>query len=164
MVLGVLVRGLGGGPAAGWEPWPACGCAGQGCFGREHQSGQGVDGSGHVEQLRVGVDVRGQLGLGMAHRGLSRTKGNAHRAQVGAKGHSERVNVDDAVSLAPCGQRFIPADAMSYGRCDWAGNRAGFAARYVARAAAPLAVWLLRLAVSPVKATAMSPAAGRSCP
>ena len=83
--------------AAGLEFLSDSGCTGRGGLGRDHESGQRVNGSRHVEQLWIGVNVRGQLGLGMPHCGLSRPKRNARGAQVGAESHSEGVHVHDAI-------------------------------------------------------------------
>ena len=58
-LLGDWMRRSGGGTTAGLAFRIGTGCIRCGFAGREGQSGQGVDCSCHVEQLRIGGDVRG---------------------------------------------------------------------------------------------------------
>ncbi len=56
----------------------------------------------------------------MPHRGLNRPKRSARGTQVGAEDHSERVNVDDAVSFVTledaCGSQIAVEDTRQSGR------------------------------------------------
>ncbi len=51
-------------PAVGLSRLPSAGCAAGG-IRREHQGGEAGDGPGHVEQLGIGLDVRGEFALGV---------------------------------------------------------------------------------------------------
>ena len=64
---------------------------------REHW--QRFNGSVHVEQSRVGVDVRGELGIAVTHRGLSRAERDSRHAQMSPEGCPQSVNVDRPASV-----------------------------------------------------------------
>ena len=69
----------------------------------DSQRGQCVNRAGHVEELGVGVDVGGQFGLGVAHRGLGGAERHARGAEVRAEGDTKGVNIHDAVSFVALG-------------------------------------------------------------
>ncbi len=72
-------------------------------FGGKGEGRKGIERPGNVEKFGVCVDVRCESRVGMAHRGLSRPKGNAPFAQECTEGRSQGVNVDCPASLVALG-------------------------------------------------------------
>ena len=64
---------------------------------REHR--QSFDRPVHVEKSRVGVDVRREFWIAMAHRGLSSAERNSRHAQMRPESCSQSVNVERPASV-----------------------------------------------------------------
>jgi hypothetical protein len=78
-------------------------------IGIQGQGGQRVEGAGHVQQPRVGIDIHRQVDGRMPHGGLRRPRSNAPFAQERTEAMPQRVYVDGppaviALGDTGCGQ------------------------------------------------------------
>ncbi len=65
----------------------------------QRQVRQACHRTGHIEELRVGVDVGREARVAVPHRGLRRPQRDARLRQVRAKGVAQGVDVDRAAAV-----------------------------------------------------------------
>ena len=72
-------------------------------FRGEGKGRKGFERSGHVEKLRVGVDVRREARVGMPHGGLGRPQGDAPLAQERSERRPQGMDVERAATIVTLG-------------------------------------------------------------
>ena len=70
-----------------------------GRFAVERKHRQSIQSRLHVQESRVRVDVRGEFGIAVTHRRLSRSQRDASRAQQRAERSSQSVNVQHSAPV-----------------------------------------------------------------
>ena len=79
----------------------------------ERESRQRFHRSGHVQQLRIGVDVHGQVDRGMTHGGLCRSRRHPALAQQRAEGVAKGMNVNRPAAFVRLSIFHLPGDTST---------------------------------------------------
>ncbi len=88
-------RSVGAGGLGGFPPGVGSGV--------ERQARERVQSALHVQELRIGIDVRGEARVGMPHGGLGGAERHPAPAQERSEGRAEGVNVEGAAPLVSLG-------------------------------------------------------------